>query len=84
MKEIHAIHRTYKQGAELPYRLDAIQDHCDLLNKINTLVDRIYVLTNNINSINYSIDLLEAHKQIMKKEISELESKLSRLRGDRR
>ena len=24
MKEIHAIHRTYKQGEKLPYRLDAI------------------------------------------------------------
>jgi hypothetical protein len=24
MKEIHSIHRTYKQGDELPYRLDAI------------------------------------------------------------
>jgi hypothetical protein len=24
MKEIHAINRTYKQGAELPYRMDAI------------------------------------------------------------
>jgi hypothetical protein len=24
MKEIHAIHRTYKQGAKLPYHMDAI------------------------------------------------------------
>jgi hypothetical protein len=56
MKEIHAIHRTYKQGEKLPYRLDAI--HVDEKGKTECVYQVAAIsLGAAINSMTLGIDI---------------------------